>query len=225
MQSNLKGRSVAFLSILAAFMWGFNYPGVKILISHLPPLFTVGFRFLMMGLFLLPFLIHDTRPPKQDFLKIIILSILIYSIPIAMQGLAFQWLDASIVALSSQLDPIVMTFMGAIFYKESLRLFQMLGLLLSFIGIYFVLKSPEIDMTDYKTTFCLGVPILSWAGGMIFSRQIKLAGVTITGYSMIIASVPILMSSYLFESQQMISIINFPGHLWILFMIMCILNQ
>ena len=217
----IKTSKVALLSITASFMWGFNYPGVKIIISYLPPLFTVGFRFLLMGLMLMPILIYLKKPLKKDMTRIMISSLLVYAIPLGAHGLAFQWLDSSIIALSSQLDPIVMIFMGAIFYKEKISSYQIFGLVVAILGVYFVMKSPEIDVRDFKSVICLVIPIFSWAAGILYTRQIKLSGALITGYSLLMASIPVLVSSFIFEEQHYQKLLMMPHRFWVLYFLMC----
>ena len=215
---------VPFLSICSSFMWGFNFPAIKLITTQMPPLFTVGFRFLIMGMMLFPILLLNARPKIKEFGLLFILSLLIYAIPMGLQGLALQWVDASIVSLSTQLEPVVMIILGVIFFKEKIFFSQVIGLFSAVFGVYLVLDSPEIDLNDVRPTVYLGVAILSWAGGMVSTRAIKLGGLVITGYSMLFASVPVLLFSFYTEAGQLSSFMAMPEKYYILYGVMSIFS-
>ena len=217
MYSRLK---IPMLSILATALWGFNFPAIKVMTSQMPPLFTVGFRFLIMGCMLLPVIAKLERPSMKNWGALFILSLLLYAVPMGLQGLALQLVDASIVSLSTQLEPIVMMILGVLFYKERIHLLQVFGLVLAVLGVYFVMSSPEIDLKDLRPVVYLSISILAWAGGMVFIRVIHLPSLLITGYSMLFASVPVLLASFLDESGQFVSVMHMPWHYWGLYLLM-----
>ena len=142
-----------FLSLLFALICGMVFPLQKLVIKEYTPFFSVALRFFVTAIVVLPFLKKVTK----DFYKILLASLFFMVIPFASQGFAMKSLDASICALSTQISPLLLIGVGVVFFKEKVTLLQMGGVLVSVIGVYFVVQSPEISFAGLAPALALAL--------------------------------------------------------------------
>jgi O-acetylserine/cysteine efflux transporter len=109
-----------------------------------PALTLVATRFFVGCLFLLPFV----KPPRGEWLQVFLVAITLFALPLALTNYAIKHIDASIVALASQLEVPFAWILSVIFLKEKISLRQSIGLLISFLGIYLLTKTPEVAKVE-----------------------------------------------------------------------------
>lgn len=187
---------------------GSTYIGIKISIDTIPPFLMSGTRYALSGglLLLLYFLIPSknyltegklTRDYKIGIRSRIVLlfgkkqwreaSIIGAALILGGQGLLTwgeQFLSSSFTALLFSTIPIWILLLGKFLYKEKLKKFTILGVVLGSIG-FIILISPtllaqfvEINSSNTKFEFvgilALMVATLSWSGGSLYSSKADL---------------------------------------------------
>ena len=184
-------------ALICVVLWGFTYPLYKLLIQKgLSPLFIVTARF-YLGTFLL---IKFVKIPKKYLLKLFFLSFTLYSIPITLTAIAVKHVDASIAALTTLLDVPFAWILSVIILKEKIILKQCIGLILSSLGLFFVVKSPEIS--GFGVYFFLLI-FASFLYGLaaIQIKFIDLDAKTITACSYLVAAFTMSLISVIFEDK------------------------
>lgn len=147
-------KTALFMLVLATAIWGGALPIVS-LTQHTIPTFTfLLFRFLLVGLVLLPIVyieLKETPIHKQDYLKLLLLGLAGQSsIAFIFWGVRFTTtLDAAII---STIAPLMTIFAGHHFYNERVNKTIKIGILIATIGTAIVVLDPLISGTAVDMT-------------------------------------------------------------------------
>ncbi len=134
-----------FLGLVCVFLWGLTFPLIKFLmLAGTPPLGMVALRFFLGFILFIPFV----PAPKNEWLGLGLLSLTLFSLPLALTNYAIAHLDSAIVALASQLEVPFAWLLSVIFLKEGVTRRQGLGLVISFLGIYLLTMTNEVASVD-----------------------------------------------------------------------------
>jgi O-acetylserine/cysteine efflux transporter len=158
------------LGISAMACWGALFPLAKFMTIALNPMVSVFLRFAMTSFLILPFL----KPPKGQSKNLFICALLLFSLPLATQGVALKHYPSVIIVLSSQLQPIFVTILGSLLLRERTFLNQYIGMLAAFCGIYVLLKSPQMPHYEIFPLSCLLLSAIANSFGAIYLKRISL---------------------------------------------------
>jgi len=135
---------IVYLSLVAtATFWGANFNVGKLAIGVMTPMSVIAWRFIIAGL-LMVVILFSKEPPtwrmiRQNFWIYILLGIIgIFG----MNGLLFVGLNHTSAVNASLImatNPIVTVILSAIFLRDRIRVRQGIGMLVSLIGVIFVL--------------------------------------------------------------------------------------
>lgn len=187
-----------FLSLICISCWGANFSLLKMGVKDLPPFYFTGLRLFFMGLLGVFFV----QVPKKDWGKLVLLAFCLFGLPLGMTTYAVVEMDASLVALLTELEVPFALLLGVIFLKENLNKMQIFGLVLSFLGIYMVSQSPEISIKNLYSFFAVLLAALSYAIAFILTKYISLDSASMTIWSCILASPLSLLLSVLFKEPS-----------------------
>ena len=138
--------STVFYLTLATILWAGNAVSGRALVGSISPISLSAFRWGLAALLLLPFGWKVFRPAsalwqnKGRFLVLGLLGVGSYNV---LLYLALQTSTAINVTLIGASMPIWMLFIGAVFYQVRPTLLQMVGALVSLIGVAVVLTRGE----------------------------------------------------------------------------------
>lgn len=176
---------------------GLVFPLQKQVIIEYEPLYAVSLRFVLTTLVTLPFL----RSPKGELLKLFCASTFFMVMTFSAQALAMKSLDAGVCALATQISPILLIVIGALFFKEKFKTNHMIGLGISFLGVYFVTKSPEINFENLIAPLALMLAIFSYSIGTLILRSIKLKPFQVMLWTYLLASPQLILLTTYFEKS------------------------
>ncbi len=182
------------------FLWGSLYVVSKYVLDKVPP-FTVSLvRYAISFLILLIFIrIKKFRPiERRDYKYILIIGVFGYFVALVLQLLGTKYSNASFASLVNSLNPVVIMIMAAVFLHERLTFQKGAGLLLSIIGVYFIIGG--VHGSDMMTGVVLSlISVLIWSYVSIVIRKISHAyhPLLITAWSMGVALVCTLPASAL----------------------------
>jgi len=151
-QQTQRQRVAAYLALfIATLIWAAATPVVKITLQYLPVFTFLLYRFLIVCIILLPFIIIELKKTpihKADLPKIILLGIFGQtSIAFIFVGLKYTTsLDTAIIGI---LAPILAIGAGHYFYKEQIDNYTKLGIFIATIGTAIVVIEPIF--TDVST--------------------------------------------------------------------------
>jgi drug/metabolite transporter (DMT)-like permease len=172
----------AYLSLLiVVIIWAAAGPIIKLTLDYIPPFTFLLFRFLIVCLILLPFIILElSKNPidKRDIYKFILLGLSVQTtLGLLFVGLLYTGaIDAAIIGV---IGPLLTVIAGHYFYKEKMNKVITIGLILATMGTVFIVFEPllsngeEINHTNLRIWGNFLV-LLSVLGHMIFTVWSKM---------------------------------------------------
>jgi drug/metabolite transporter (DMT)-like permease len=140
----MKKYGVHIVAILAMLFWGMSFIWSKIVLETYSPVTTIFFRLIIsvLAMFLFVFITKQTEVIKKKDLKILILSSIfnpfLYFIG---ENFGLQNVSVSLTSVIISTIPVITPFIVIIFYSEKITKLNILGLILSFIGVLIIIFS------------------------------------------------------------------------------------
>lgn len=202
---NQRSRTIAVgKALFVVFLWATSWVFIKIGLKDIPALTFAGIRYTLAFICLVPVVFlnrgakHLLSVSKRDWIHLLVLGLLLYSVTQGAMFLALANLPAVTVNLLWSFSSITVAVMGIIWLAERPSQFQWLGLGLAMLGavIYFY---PVILQTNQVFGVIVSiVGILANAGAVIFGRHLNRAGnispLLVTFISMGFGSIALLVT-------------------------------
>lgn len=123
------------LLMLIVMVWGFNFVVIKVGLHDIPPLTLCSLRFLLTGIPAVFFL----KRPEIPFKTLVTYGLTMFALQF---GFLFAGIYAGVTsglaALITQIQVIFTVVLAAFFLNDKPNVWQMLGILVAFLGIMFV---------------------------------------------------------------------------------------
>ncbi|MGQ8338318.1 DMT family transporter [Sunxiuqinia sp. A32] len=168
MSNNQKG---ILYAILTAFLWGFLAIALKVAAREVAPVTIVWFRFTIAFNFLA--LWQSVKRPSS--LKILIkppLLLVIAAIALSWNYMGFMqgihYTSPSNAQLVIQTGPITLALAGIIFFKEKIKIRQILGFVLALTGFFFFYSQQIKVMIGQESQYNMGV-LFTFSGAMAWA--------------------------------------------------------
>ena len=209
MNNNLKAY---LMLILCAFFWSGNFIVAKFAtLYEVPPLTLNFFRWLIVLIILIPFtftdILKNLKVIKKNFYPILLMSITSISVFNSVVYYSLNFTQVLNGALMISIIPILIVFISFIFRTEKINFSQILGLLLSIIGVAIIVTRLDlaklINLDLNKGDLWLLVAMLSWA---IYSTMLRThkTGLNYLSFMTAIISIGLtfLIPQFLFELKN-----------------------
>jgi len=156
---------IAIIGSFASLCWGMNYVALKLVSNEMPAFLILTLRVILTTLLLLPF----TKLPKSDLKRIFFFSLSQYILCSGLCTLGTALTNGSIGSLVTQLSIPFSFILSWVYFKEKLLIKQLLGCIISFIGLAILIGISEVPPD------LLGIVILSLGGffSALASMQVK----------------------------------------------------
>ena len=135
--------------VLACVFWGVGFPIAKIGVEHIHPFSFAFVRFFLVSIFFVLFfklsLFNLVLKLKENFSILFFMAltgILLYGIFFLF---ALKFAKASDVSLISGANPIITSIVAYIFLKEKTGILGVSGILVSFLGVAFIVSNGKIN--------------------------------------------------------------------------------
>ena len=193
--------------VLLSALWGMSYVFIRLTIGYVEPIVMAESRLLIgaIGIFVFALCKKSWRmhviPEKKNLGRITIIATLNSIVPFILFTYAMQHLSAGLGAILNSTSPIWTAIIGAVWLRERLSNSRLLGLVLGFIGIVFLMWGKA-----HFTEGGLGLPILACLGVTlsygIATNYIKVYGQGIHPFglafsSLLIGSIVLAVPAYL----------------------------
>ncbi len=185
--------------IFAHLIWGANFVVAKVTLQEFPPMSLALLRFALASLLLAPFFLAETKKvkiEKSDLPKLIAVGVLIISLNITFffEGIKRTTaIDASFLTL---LIPMLSVLIGWWFLKEKVRLINLFGIALGFVGAAVVIGLPQMINGGVASSVILGniliiLASISWVAGATISKKIlnKYSSLTVTAVAFLVGTI------------------------------------
>lgn len=175
---------VALSFALVYLMWGSTYMGMRVAVEWMPPYAVGAIRYMISGPLMLGFLAllgHRIRMTRQDFMRLLIIAVLLLSISNVGVMWAEEYIPSGLAALVVALVPIFVVALEAwVFRVCRMTAKGILGLALGIVGLLTLLWPRITSGTRLGRLELLGVAILaaasvSWSLGSILSHHWNLS--------------------------------------------------
>lgn len=198
--------------IIVGLVWGTTFLGISIAIETIPPWYSTTIRNFLASAIVLGYLIFKKQLHWigwKSFGIQAIASILMLVFANGFTTIAEQTLPSGLTSILSAFNPVLVFLLSIVFNLQKPSLRGFVGVLVGFCGILFIFKDGLGDILnpDYKTGIVfLGIAILSWAGGTIFTKKMKPSNHSIAlnmFYQFLIAAtIQLVLANIFYESSN-----------------------
>ena len=188
-------------AIFVTFLWSTSWVFIKIGLEEIPALTFAGLRYGLAFLLLLPLLFRGearrslARLSRHDWLWLVALGLVMYTLTQGAQFLALDYLPAQTTSLILSFSPVVVASLGVLFLSERVIPLQGLGVVLFLIGAAVFLYPASIQGQAVGFGIAI-VGLLANAGaavlGRFVNRSATIPAVVVTSISMGVGAVVLL---------------------------------
>lgn len=191
---------VIAISIVAC--WGLNAAIGKIGVMQFPPLAFLTIRFVFSALIFLPF----AKVNKSQLKMLFLISLLLNVLHMGFIFVSFKFLSASSASVLQQCEVPMAIVLACLFGQEKINAQQILGVVVSFLGILCIFGIPDINMFGLTAALLSGI---FWAFAQLsFKRAKSIDPCFFLAYTSLF-SIPFLgLGSYLFEDNNYIELLQ-----------------
>jgi O-acetylserine/cysteine efflux transporter len=191
------------LALVVVIIWGCNFIFIKFGVSEISPLFLCAIRFFLASFPLVFFI----KPPKAPARMVILYGLLMFGLQFSLLFMGMKaGMTAGLASLISQVQVFFSIFFAAILLKEMPSLMQIIGALISFLGIGLV--ALHLNGTVTLSGFLLIIAAsISWGLGNLVTKKLgQVNMIALVVWGSFVACLPLLICSLLVEGPQSIAI-------------------
>ncbi len=192
-----KTKKAVLALILANLIWGAAPPIFKWSLES-TPLFTLGFIRFLFPVLLIPIFFRGSLAIKpKDFFKVFLMGLMLIPVNILFLFLGVKETLSLNAPIIGSAGPIFLMFGSLLFLKEKIKKRVLIGNMIGFIGILFIVLQPTVSKVNSDAVLGNFYIILSTLGvvlGTIFAKDIikKYHPLTLTFWAFVIGTVSIL---------------------------------
>lgn len=218
-------RSAVLKALLVTFLWSTSWVLIKIGLSQIPALTFAGLRFVLAFVCLLPFALRpaaraslrDLR--RSDWLRLVSLGVLIYTITQGAQFLGLLYLPAITVTLLFSFTSPLVALMGMGLLNERLTWLQWIGmgLFLGGVVVYFAPVNLPLSQRLGILVVLVGVcsNALSSVLGRSINREARISPLIVTAMSMGIGSILLLGAGLATQGLPRLGLLEWGIVVWL----------
>lgn len=204
------------LAVLVTIIWSTSWVLIKIGLADIPAMTFAGLRYMLASLLFFPLLLKkDIREQikglsRKQWAVMVFLGVVLYTIGQGGQYLGLAYLPSVTVSLILNLSALFVAIVSSITIKERLSWLQWIGVLLNLAGvvIYFNPAGNQIH-GHWLGWFFAVLSLLGNSVGSIIGREVnrkaRIHPIVITGISMTIGSVLMLVTGILWQGLPPLS--------------------
>ncbi len=207
-------------ALFVTFLWSTSWVFIKIGLEDIPALTFAGLRYALAFLILLPVLFarreHHAlrRLGRRDWLQLILLGLLLYSVTQGTQFLALDLLPAATLSLLLNFTTVAVAVMGIVLLAERPTWQQWMGTVIFLLGtvVYFyrdVAGGVAGESAPLIGLLIAGIGVLANAASAVLGRAVnrheRLTPLLITVVSMGIGAAVLLMSGIVVQGLPSLS--------------------
>ena len=144
--------------LIASFLWGTSFIAGKIAYNMFDPSLVVAFRYIFASIILSPVTISFMRQEKEtinkkDFFMLILLGILTYPLTSMLQFIGLSFTSASSATTIIGIEPIMITMIGFIFFKEKTSPIVFFLGIIAFLGVALTVGVSALENVSFFGCF------------------------------------------------------------------------
>lgn len=194
-------------ALLVVIIWGANFVASKFALEHFPPVFSSCLRFVAIAVLLLPFV----KKPSTEQLKFIfilsLLGTLHFSLP---QASLAAGTDIATCAILCQLGVPFSCLFGAIFLSDRLGKWRMMGMIIAFAGMIFVLGAPNVQGHLLGSFYAIASAFFFGIYNVLMKKHPEITVMQLLAWMGLMCVPQLFLLSVLFESPTLEMVIHSP---------------
>lgn len=193
-----------FIFIILCVIWGSSFILMKGGMNVLSPYQVASLRILSAGIVLLPFAIKSFKHIPANRRMLVILSGLLGSFfPAYLFCIAETKIDSSLAGILNALTPLFVIISGVAFFQLKVKMLQLIGILIGFVGLCFLVASgANISLAYFSYAFLVLLATL------FYGINVNMVGRYMTG----IGSLEIASMAFVFLIIPCFLILFFTGY-------------
>ena len=211
---------------LATIFWGIQPLCIKILIASWTPASLTCLRYLLISmiLFALMYLRHEKKfiPPKNCVIPLLLMGLTGIAINNVSQFTGLKYSTITNCTLIAATGPAVTALLSAVFIRERLKLLQWIGIIVSFIGVIFLITKGSWEiLTNFRFNPGDILFFTCAAYSIIGLRVMKhLSAIAVTAWSGLLGSIEVALFAM---CTDQLGYINLDGVGWgsFAFVVLC----
>lgn len=212
--------STVGLALPFVLIWTSAFPAAKIGLQDSPPLLFLTLRFFVAGLLMLAWARWRGTfrlPAPRDLLVLAVLGLLNHALYLGLSWTGMGSLSSGLSTILISANPIVVAVMSFFLLREPLGKQKLLGLLLGFAGVAYIVRARIGSGTDTLEGFLLVTAALfTLALGTVLYKKwpVRLDLVTATGFQIILSALLLVPVAFWLENPDSVNwTIHFAGAL------------
>ena len=199
------------MAISVAVIWGMGFIVSKAAMGHFSPILLMALRFTLTAVCLS--LIF--RPPVRLFKDLFWVALVSAAIQYSLTFNGVRGIDASTAALLVQLEVPFGLLLAWMLLGDRIRLKQVFGIFVSFLGAIFILGEPRLDGRLVYAFMVIG-GAFTWAVGQVMIKKMgQLNGFALISGVALFATPQLFIASALFETGQLEQIVTASAPEWL----------
>ena len=193
------------MGLTFALIWSSAFTSARIIVTNASPLAALSLRFFISGLIgisIARILGQTWHLTPNQWRATIIFGVCQNAIYLGLNFYAMQTVEASLASIIASSMPLLVAFAGWVFFRDSLPITGVLGLILGMAGVVIIMFSRTKSGTDIDgITFCVIAAIaLTIATLTIRSMSSGENLLMVVGLQMLVGAVPLTIASALTET-------------------------
>ena len=205
--------------LFAVFVWGLSFIATKRALIEVSPVVIVFIR-QILGILFLAFVIIKQKKSFSVNLKkekwiIALAAIACFHLWIQVTGL--QWTTASHTGWIVGITPVFMVIMGLVFFNEKITFTQTTGIIISFLGLIFLVSKGDFTSLDFiknKGDLLIITSSVTWSAYSLASKKatLTLSPVITTFYLFVI--VALIIAPFTINQKNISDVVNLSFGGW-----------
>ncbi|MDR2604139.1 MAG: DMT family transporter [Desulfovibrio sp.] len=172
----IERRTAILLFAVVIIFWGLNWPVVKLLVRHMPPLWSACLRCLIAAFAVLAVQCATRNfviPRKQDISIILVIGILNMAVGPALMAVGLQYIPAGRSAVLGYTSPLWVAPGAWFFLHETLSVRKIAGIVIGLGGVVLLCNPFAVDFGNNKVLLghvLLLLNAFSWAAAILCIR-------------------------------------------------------
>ncbi len=224
---NLQEKHYTYLMILAMLLWGGGWSALKILTQTLPMDVIIFWRFFLMSLAFIPFLLYLKIPLviNGGSLKYIagssVLNIaFMFS---SFLGIKYGLAGAGSVIITT-FSPVMTFILVALIFRKNLSKIQYFGLILGLIGGYVLLRLDDMSLFFNGSNIYFLLCATIWAGVTLLSQHSQ-RYIHPVHYSFVISVVATITTFIYARNADLMAVFSQGTEFWVAMLYLAVLGQ
>lgn len=197
------------LAVLVTIIWSTSWVLIKIGLADVPAMTFAGLRYMLASLLFFPILLKKEVRAQikslslREWFTLASLGIILYTVGQGGQYLGLAFLPSVTVSLILNLSALFVALVSSVAIKEKLNWLQWVGVLLNLAGVLVYFNPSNTSAGSWVGWLFAVLSLLGNSIGSIIGREVnrnaKIHPIVITGISMTIGSILMLITGILWQ--------------------------